>query len=476
MPSGNTLKRIIAYSIILTSILAVCITLALISAMYVKFAPQGEGEYYYYYYVYYAPIPPPKVSPAPTPPSAIPEKVTLTPVESAATYAIYDLSKYIAVYFGLNYGTMTNIEIPFINGKLILYIPKYTIIKVDGVAVSRFTLRVEIIPREKAPITPDVTLVSDVYSLKSETSSSVTFSKPIKISIKYDEELIPPGYSEKDLVVMYYDEALKAWIPLTTTIDTRKNIATASTTHLTLFAVGLFKVPEVVKIGKVTLWPDYVETISGVETTVYAKVVDSAGSPIADKVVHLYVDNVYIMTSITNASGIAVFRLVLTETGLHSAYVMTDSVKSNIITINVKVKDPPELMVAQLLLTADKTVITLGERVLLTVKALTSEGYPVPDVPISIVINGKQHGQVVTDERGKATLEFKPEKAGKYSIAARFGDLESSLEITVKTPPAPSAGIPIWLIIVTINIIIIIVVVFVIALIRRRRTYTQTQI
>ena len=474
MPSGNTVKKIIAYSIILTSMLAMCVTLALISAMYVKFAPQEEVRYPYYYYYYV--VLPPRVAPAPTPPPAIPAKVTLVPVESTATYAIYDLSKYIAVYFGLNYGTVTDIEIPFINGKLILYLSKYTIIKVDGVAASRFILRIEITPREKAPITPDVVLVSDAYLLKSETPGLVTFSKPVKISIKYEEKLIPRGYSEKDLVVMYYDEVSKAWIPLTTTVDVRKNVATASTTHLTLFAVGLFKVPEVVEIGRVTLWPNYVKTISGVETTIYAKVVDTAGLPVADRVVHLYVDNVYTMTSTTNASGIAVFKLVLTEVGSHSAYAMANGVKSNLITIDVKVKDPPELMVAQLLLTADKTVITLGERVLLTVKALTSEGYPVPDVPISIIINGKQHGQVVTDERGKAVLEFKPEKAGKYSITARFEDHESSLEVIVKTPPAPSVGIPVWLVIAVINIIIIIVVVFVIALIRRRRTYTQTQI
>jgi hypothetical protein len=63
-----------------------------------------------------------------------------------------------------------------------------------------------------------------------------TFNPPISLTIQYDPEALPEGFSEEDLVIGYYDGV--AWVFLDTDVDSVANEATADgISHLTVFAV-----------------------------------------------------------------------------------------------------------------------------------------------------------------------------------------------------------------------------------------------
>jgi len=66
------------------------------------------------------------------------------------------------------------------------------------------------------------------------TPQRVTFNPPVTIRFPYDPTLIPSGMTASNLQIAYYDNALGAWITLTTTsVDTTNNFIFAQISHFT---------------------------------------------------------------------------------------------------------------------------------------------------------------------------------------------------------------------------------------------------
>lgn len=71
------------------------------------------------------------------------------------------------------------------------------------------------------------------------------FSSEIRMSIPYDKDLIPQGYSYKDIRPYYFDELKRNWIPVKIdSIDTKREIVVAMTDHFSDYINGIIQVPE----------------------------------------------------------------------------------------------------------------------------------------------------------------------------------------------------------------------------------------
>ncbi len=65
-----------------------------------------------------------------------------------------------------------------------------------------------------------------------------SFSKPIKLSIGYDEDILPEGFAEDDLSIVYFDEDSGRWISLETELDKKNNIASANIEHFSTYSLA----------------------------------------------------------------------------------------------------------------------------------------------------------------------------------------------------------------------------------------------
>ena len=71
------------------------------------------------------------------------------------------------------------------------------------------------------------------------------FEKPVALSLPYDKEAIPEGYTEKDIRVFYFDEYKRLWQEVPTdSLLASTSIIRAQTTHFTDFIAGIIKMPE----------------------------------------------------------------------------------------------------------------------------------------------------------------------------------------------------------------------------------------
>jgi len=71
------------------------------------------------------------------------------------------------------------------------------------------------------------------------------FNEEVKLVIGYDKEVIPTGYTEKDIKTYYFDEQTHHWIPLRTdTVMADRGEVVSKTTHFTDYINAIIKVPE----------------------------------------------------------------------------------------------------------------------------------------------------------------------------------------------------------------------------------------
>jgi hypothetical protein len=77
------------------------------------------------------------------------------------------------------------------------------------------------------------------------TPDGISFNKPVKISIKYDPEILPANKSPYDIRTYYFNISKKRWEPIEIdTIDVEKCIITSYTTHFSDYINGIIQVPE----------------------------------------------------------------------------------------------------------------------------------------------------------------------------------------------------------------------------------------
>jgi len=93
--------------------------------------------------------------------------------------------------------------------------------------------------REPAPQTqPAISLTwqpLEIIAVGKDSKKNInTFKAPIKIKVKYDKSGIG-GWDENALTIYYFDQDLRDWFPLQTTVDKNNKILTASSDHLTVF-------------------------------------------------------------------------------------------------------------------------------------------------------------------------------------------------------------------------------------------------
>jgi RHS repeat-associated protein/CSLREA domain-containing protein len=75
----------------------------------------------------------------------------------------------------------------------------------------------------------------EIIAVDANSQKNVTrFNTPITISIQYDEDELL-GWDESVLSIFYYDPELNDWFPMETQVDTKNNILTTKSDHLTVF-------------------------------------------------------------------------------------------------------------------------------------------------------------------------------------------------------------------------------------------------
>jgi hypothetical protein len=71
------------------------------------------------------------------------------------------------------------------------------------------------------------------------------FNKPVSIAIRYDEQLLPKGYSNKDIKTFYFNTNSKNWIAVKRdTISVEDRLIFAKTDHFTDYINGIIQAPE----------------------------------------------------------------------------------------------------------------------------------------------------------------------------------------------------------------------------------------
>lgn len=76
------------------------------------------------------------------------------------------------------------------------------------------------------------------------------FSAPANVSLGYDKNKIPTGYTAQDIKTFYFDRTEKKWIALDKdSVNVQQNILVSKTTHFTDMVNGVLKVPESPETG-----------------------------------------------------------------------------------------------------------------------------------------------------------------------------------------------------------------------------------
>lgn len=76
------------------------------------------------------------------------------------------------------------------------------------------------------------------------------FTAPAKVSLGYDKNKIPAGYTEKDIKTYFFDRTSKKWIALEKdSLLSEKQLLVSKTTHFTDMINGIIKVPESPETG-----------------------------------------------------------------------------------------------------------------------------------------------------------------------------------------------------------------------------------
>ena len=65
------------------------------------------------------------------------------------------------------------------------------------------------------------------------------FQQPVTVVFKYEDSDVPPGMSEDDLLVFYYESSSSTWVPLSGVVDPEANTITCQVDHFTAFALML---------------------------------------------------------------------------------------------------------------------------------------------------------------------------------------------------------------------------------------------
>ena len=112
--------------------------------------------------------------------------------------------------------------------------------------------------------------VSYVYDLEPD---GTTFDPPVNLTIKYDEDNIPEGIVENNLVIAIWDETDEEWVALDSTVDSGDNTITAPVGHFTNFAVLAYTRPAAFTVSELSISPS--EVIPGEKVNISVSVTNT---------------------------------------------------------------------------------------------------------------------------------------------------------------------------------------------------------
>ncbi|MFC1957812.1 SwmB domain-containing protein, partial [Chloroflexota bacterium] len=119
---------------------------------------------------------------------------------------------------------------------------KGTIVNIDEKETIKDISELTIVEMLEPPDpTEDTAIIGKVYDLSPE---GATFNPQLRITFSYDESQLSPGISEDNLILAYWDETSKQWIPIEESIvSPEENIVTAIIEYFKPFAIIAYITP-----------------------------------------------------------------------------------------------------------------------------------------------------------------------------------------------------------------------------------------
>jgi hypothetical protein len=154
--------------------------------------------------------------------------------------------------------------------KLTVTVPKGTIALLDDEPLE--SLEVAIDPSPPDP-PEDAHIIGLTYDFGPD---GATFDPPITFTWEYDPDELPADVEdETQLVIAYYDEAEKEWVPLDCVVDTVNNIITASVPGFTTFAIIAMPRPAAFTLSALAISP--AEVAPDEKVTIAVSVANTGG-------------------------------------------------------------------------------------------------------------------------------------------------------------------------------------------------------
>jgi hypothetical protein len=209
---------------------------------------------------------------------------------------------------------LDDFEILSLDIKLSINIARGTIAKnSSGYGLSIITVTTILEP-DAAPA--GNVIIGGVYDL---SPSGATFAPPLPLVMHYDEDALPEGINEKNLLIATWDNELKAWVPVECQVDTKNNQILAFISHFSRYTILADTRNANFTLSEISVNPAQVNT--GESVTVAVKVANT-GNVTGDYQVVLKLNGAVKETkSVTLAPGanmIVSFNLKGDEAGTYS--------------------------------------------------------------------------------------------------------------------------------------------------------------
>jgi len=132
---------------------------------------------------------------------------------------------------------------------------------------------------DRAPLGTNIVNVTAGKSAYRFLPEGAKFSEKVPLTLAYDKSLLPKGYNESDIQVLYFDLQKRSWVAVETdTIAIDEQKITGLTDHFTDYMAGVIQAPESPETSSFTP-----TTISGIEAAVPTAGVVQIQPPVANQ-------------------------------------------------------------------------------------------------------------------------------------------------------------------------------------------------
>ncbi|MFC1986240.1 hypothetical protein ACFLWC_04530 [Chloroflexota bacterium] len=328
--------------------------------------------------------------------------------------------------------------------------------------------QIAITEMEEPPAPPEnSSIIGLTYDLGPD---GATFDPPTSLTFTYDEDLIPEGVAEENLVIATCDKEASNWVVLHgSTVDPEANTITAPVPHFTAFSILAYTRPAAFIVSRLSITP---EQIGIREKVTISTLVINNGDLTGNYEVVLKIDDVVIarkgMTLVGGGTEKIAFATSQDTTG---TYVVNVNGLSGTFTVKPAASPPPPLPPTPAVfntnaLTISPDSVDIGEEVTITV-LITNTGNLTGNYEVVLKINNVTAAtKELTIEGGgdeRVTFTTIQDTAGTYSI-----DVNGLLGTFAVKPAAPltphKPAINWWLVggIITSYIILVVIIALVV--------------